>query len=382
MRILFYLPAIADWWFEWIITPMLRTLASDGDVAEIHLLVAPPWRHSGLSAQHVAWLQHTAKIHWHVIDPASSGDIAWNFRFNGAAVPGLLDHIRAINADLTLVRSAEPAFCRAFPGTVRFITEGAAPPYATDGRWVVLEEEAFGRGFMPDHAKAHAASCAHVTQGLAGPRVTAAEARDRLALNTDRPILAVPLQWEHPDNFFLDLAGFPTSLGLINALLDHTDPDVVLAISDHPLNRANLDRSDLKTALAAMPDRVILCEQDGATGLLAACADVMVSDLSKSWSLAAFHGTPILDVGLQPAAAWINAIPGLANLPRSPRRADLPAADPQAMALWFGWHLGARMLDPRLALLAPLLRRVAGQPDPDDFLRARTALEGQVPVPA
>lgn len=383
MRILFYLPAIGSWWFEKIVMPMLRTLASDPGVAQIHVMAAPPWRSSGLDSFELVWLSGMAKVQCHIIDTAAGGRVAENFRFNGAAVPGLLKRIKAINADITLARTADPAFCRKFPGRVRFLTEAAASPYPTDARAIILEEgQPFQRGHFPSAATAFAGSCAQVLDAIAMPRLSAAQARDRLGLTGERPVIAVPLQWEHCDNFFLRLAGFQASMDLIRALLMHTAPEVLLAISDHPLNRGHLDRSGFKAALAAFPDRIVLCDQDGATPLLAACADVMVSDLSKSWSLAAWYGTPVVDVGLHPAAGWINAVPGLADLPRSPRRADLPVADREAAALWFGWHLGARMLDPGLISLDGLLRRFDDQPGPDDFRLNRQALEHKMMVMA
>jgi hypothetical protein len=379
MKVLFFLPAITDWWFEKIIMPMLRTLAADREVAQIHLMVAQPWRSSGLGAHQILWLSGLGKIQCHIVDSASGPDVAWNFRFNSAAVPSLLNQVKAIDADLTLARTADPAICREFPGRVRFVTEGAVPPYPTDGRWVVLEEEAFGRGFLPAAAASFAQSCAEVVRDLPLPDLSVRHARAALGLDMERPVIAVPLQFEHPDNFFRQLAAFPTSQGLIDAMLDQTDPEVLLAFTDHPLNIYH-DRSKIKAMLNATPDRTLLCEQQGATALMVAGADAMVSDMSKSWSLAAHYDTPIVDVGRQPAAEWINALPGLASLPRLPRRADLPVADRQAMELWYGWHLGARILDPRLATLSALLRRFDDQPDPDDFRRNRAALERQVLV--
>jgi len=382
MKILFYLPVITLWWFDKIITPMLRNLAGDAEVSELHLMVAQPWRNTGLHDHDLILLAGMAKLQVHWVDQAWGENAAQDFRLDASAVPGLLDRIAAINPDLTLARSADVATPRSFPGRVRFITEGGAPPYRTDQRWIVLDEEPFRIGLLPGQAHAMAAQCIAFADTLPVPQRSVDDARARLLLPDDRPVLAVPLHYEHDENFYLCHAAFPDGMAQIQALLDHTDPDVLLAVTDHPLNRLHVDRSALKAALAELPERIVLSDQDDATPLLTACADAVVTDLSKAWSLAAFNGTPIVHMGRQPLAPWLHAVPDLAELQHAGPWQDLPVADPASVKLWFGWHLGARLLDPRFVTLPALLRRFDDRPEDEDFQRNLAALERQAMVPA
>lgn len=380
MIVLFYLPVITNWWFENIIVPMIEGLAVDRGVSQIHLVVAPPWSATGLEPWQLSPLGRWAKVRCHVIDGSWGDDAAAQFRLDGAALPGLAELIATIGADITLVRSADFAFPAQFPGRVRHIMEGAASPYRTDGRWVVLDAVPFSRGLLPPQAADFAGPCAEVIRGLAPPRLDADEARARLGLDGSRPVIAVPLHYEHEENLFLRHTAHRGSLDLVRDVLDHSDGEALLAVSDHPLNRIHVDRDDLDRALASRPDRIVAFTRDDATALLAACADVMIADLSKSWSLAAFNGTPQVDLGTPSLGGWVGALPGLAAMPRLPRRADLPTADPEALALWFGWHLGARVLDPEQTSLAAVLRRFDDTPEIEDFRRNRAALERQAVV--
>jgi len=379
MKVLFYLPVITPWWFDTIITPLLRGLDRDAAVAHVHLIIAQPWCGTGIAPQHLGALAGLTKLRLHWVDPAAAAD----FRHDGARVPGLRDLVDTIAPDLTLARSADFATPAGFPGITRFITEAAAPPFRTDLSWTVLDTDPFCHGHMPDGwpmADACAAALAPIAPPLAGAAPGAIRAA--AGLPTDRPVLAVPLHYEHAENFYLRHAASGPSLALIERLLGHFDPAVVLAVTDHPLNRLHVDRGDLYRALGAMGDRVRLCEAPDATALLARCADAMVCDLSKSWSLAAWYGTPIVHLGHRPMAAWINAVPGLAACPPLPRRTELRASDPVALQRWFGWHLGGRLVVPDQCDLAGLLRRAAGRPGWSDCTTNLSALHARHPVTA
>ena len=70
MKILFYLPVVTPWWFETIMTPMLRALHAE---AELHVIVAPLWMNTGLEMRHVEPLADLPGINWHIVqadDPA------------------------------------------------------------------------------------------------------------------------------------------------------------------------------------------------------------------------------------------------------------------------------------------------------------------------
>lgn len=382
MKILFYLPVVTPWWFENIITPMVLALGKDPDVSQIHIVVASLWRNTGVAPYHLRPLDGVDKIRVHMVDTVSNKNATRDFRLDGADVPGLMDLVTTINPDITLARSADVVTPRRFPGRLRFITEGAAPPYKTDARWVVLDEHPFRHGLLKDQVHASSAVCYELVGLLPVEKQPPESARKRLSLPTGRPILAAPLHYEHEENFFLRHAAYPTALAEIRTLLQNTDPNVILAITDHPLNRIHVDRRELRKALAKYPKRIVVCDQDNATPLLSACADAMVSDLSKAWSLAAFNGTPIINIGREPMAEWIHATPGAAGIKHIAQGNGLPIADPEALKLWYGWHLGARLFDPGRITLPALLRRFDDQPAVEDFQNNLRALRFMAGVPA
>jgi hypothetical protein len=237
MRILFYLPVVTPWWFREVITPMLRALHRGGGAVELHVMVAPLWRNTGLQPDDLLPAADLDEaVHWHIIDQGEPEQ----FRLSGAEVPGLLDQVNRIDPDITLARSADFAISRQFPGVVRYIMEGAAPPFGTDPEHVVLDERPFAPAEVPAHAATLADAIAErlrPSRDLVQRRPSAgapAMLRERLGLPSDRRVVAIPLQYAHEENFFLHHAGFPDGLALIGRLLAELDESVVLAFVDHP----------------------------------------------------------------------------------------------------------------------------------------------------
>lgn len=363
MRVLFYLPVVTPWWFGAVIVPMLRTLQAER--AELHVMIAPLWQGTGIEAEHLSAAADLTQVHWHIVED----DEPARFRQAGAEVPGLLDLVASIDPDVTLARSADIAIAQQFPGPVRFIMEAAAPPFASDQRWIILDEEPFTQSNLPESARDLADACA---QGLRpawdlaarqAPGGARPALRGLMGLPSDRPVLALPLHYEHPENFFLSFAAFPDGIAAIEHILSVTDDDVVLAVTDHPLNALYVDRTALNACLAHNTGRVIECSGPQATERLALCADAMIADLSKSWSLAAFHGQPLVSIASRPAADWLRAAPGLRAF--GPR--NLTAPDPGDTQRWFGWHLATRVIDPGLLTLGRLERALACQANDEDI---------------
>jgi len=334
--------------------PMLRNLSRDAHVAEIHVMVAPLWRNTGVDGHQLAPLGGVDKLHWHIIDQAPPAA----FRVQAHDIPGLADTIDAIAPDLTLARSADFETPARFPGIVRYIMEGAASPFVTDPAWVVLEEQPFAYGAMPADVGLIAACRAFVAplwqQARAGV-MTRDAARAGLGLPADGKVLAVPLQYEHGENLYLNHAAYPDSVALLQALLDRVPGDVLLAVSDHPLNRLYVDRSALERFIASHADRIRLVVGNDVTVRLIYAADAVLSDLSKTWSQAAFAGRALVHVGRYRMADWLNGT-DLSAI----GQAGLPTPDAEAARGWFSWHLAGRLLRPE-AVDAPLLLRHATQ---------------------
>ncbi|MBO9576490.1 MAG: hypothetical protein J7494_12180 [Sphingobium sp.] len=366
MKILFYLPAVTPWWFETIITPMLRALHAE---AELHVIVAPLWMNTGLEMRHVEPLADLPAINWHIVqadDPAQ-------FRLDGVAVEGLLDLVCAINPDITIARSADRKTPALFPGTVRHIMEPGADPFRVPHRWFVLDESPFHHGFMPEGTEAladHAATLIApfwqaMTAKYAEP--DAKSLRARLGLPKDRPVLAVPLQYEHEENLYG--VGSPLQRGpaFIRELLDRLDAEIVLAISDHPLNAQFLQRGELDLIARDFPDRICLYsagdDRRSPTSLLIRASDAVLIDRSKCVTQATFLGAPIVHVGDSVMADWMNATPLAALTANALARRGLPAPDAAMTRRWFGWHYGMRLTDFETVTLKTLQSRIFNDMD-------------------
>ena len=361
MKILFYLPAVTPWWFETVIAPMLRALHGE---AELHVIVGPLWQNTGLEMEHVEPLADLPAINWHIV----IADDPYQFRMDGQSVEGLLDLVEAIGPDITIARSADRATPGRFPGAVRYVTEpGANPVHAPNG-WCVLDAQPFHHGLMPAHAASASDHAAHLMAPL-WQRLHALYAepgrnalRAQMGLPADRPVLAVPLQYEHAENFHGIGSPFQYGPEFVRELLDTLDARIMLAITDHPLNTKFLIRIGLDRIAAQYPDRVRIYpwseERGSPTGHLVRAADAVLLDQSKCVSLATFFGTPIVHCGDSVMAGWLNATPLAALTADALAGRGLPAPDRAMAQRWFGWHFGTRPLNPRDITLGGLIDRI------------------------
>jgi len=122
-RILFYLPNITPWWFDHMVAPLIRALAGEADV---HVMVPPLWRSTGITGDQLAPFADGPDIQWHILDEIDP----LTLRTAGSRDAALRARIDAIEADITICRCADPDVVDAFPGTVRYIMEGASHPMA------------------------------------------------------------------------------------------------------------------------------------------------------------------------------------------------------------------------------------------------------------
>ncbi|QIQ86276.1 hypothetical protein [Erythrobacter sp.] len=114
LRILFYLPATTPWWFENIIH---HVIARCSEEHEVHVMVPPLWRGTGLDARHIPLLAALPEVRWHVLDGPDHPVL----RSDASGIGELLELVNFIAPDLTLCRSADTATPALYPGHVRFI---------------------------------------------------------------------------------------------------------------------------------------------------------------------------------------------------------------------------------------------------------------------
>jgi hypothetical protein len=253
VRVLFYLPVVTPWWFEAIVRPMIFALERDSAVSQIHVMVAPLWRNTGLGEWHLEPMGDLAKVVWHIVD----GEHEEAFRRDARQVPGLLEAVSAIDPALTLARSADMVTPMMFPGLVRFVMEGAAPPFATDPTWVVLDHQPFHHGAMP-------VSVPFALDRLALERGVMRDLwRSQARAGPHGPRVAAPLdgagRWAGGGLCRCNMRMMRTSFdhafaggaeGLVEALVELLPEDVRIALADHPLNTLYVDRQALHECVA------------------------------------------------------------------------------------------------------------------------------------
>lgn len=375
MRILFYLPIVTPLWFVEVIAPMIRTLHPH---AELHVLVPPLWRNTGVGQAELAACSDLSDIHWHIV----GGDDHPSLRTAPADPDGLVGFVRSIAPDVTLCRSAETATPARFPGRVRYIMEAGAPPFAR-GNWIILQDEVFDHGAMPAFSPAEeqaleAAFAPHWRQ--AGEAFSAQgryalsrrEALAVLGLPADRPLIVVPLEYMHEENFFSMHNSHPDNIAFVSSLVKRVPADFVLALTDHPLNRQHGRTARLRGHVEAFGERVFLVENGpadaGLTNLLIKHSDGVIFQNSRTFAAAAFFGKPLMRLSDCPSAPWLNVYTDLPAFLEAVRTGAPGLPDAKAARRWFGWHLADEAIDAQAASAEDLLARIERPVDPARWL--------------
>ena len=99
-RVLFYLPVVTPWWFDNIVAPLIRTLAVD---SEVHILVAPLWRNTGIGPDQIAGCSAIPNLLWHIVDDPDHRSL----RTSPTDPDGLVAFVRSIAPDYVFCRSAD-----------------------------------------------------------------------------------------------------------------------------------------------------------------------------------------------------------------------------------------------------------------------------------
>lgn len=348
MRVLFYLPVVTPWWFDNIIVHLIRSIAEE---AETHVIVSPLWRNTGIGPEQLRKCDDLQHVGWHVWDDEDHPVI----RYSAARAPGLLDLIHQIDADITLCRSADVHHPLAFPGTVRFIMEGGALPLLTAGDWITFQPMIFDNGAMPQldpTQRAHLdATFTPAWAGLAAHQtVRSDDWRHAAGLPVDRKVVALPLEYEHPENFYAGYRRFPANADLVADVASRMPDDWTLALTNHPLNLVHCDNRPLFAAIERFGDRVRMLPDQGlsgkATQFLAANCDGMIIENSKTFSAGAFFGVPMQRESRFPTAAWMNNYEDLDAFFAAVGKGSAKAASKSDVRTWLGYHVANNIIDP------------------------------------
>lgn len=347
-RILFYLPNVTPWWFEQIITPLVKLLARDCDV---HVMVPPFWRGTGITEWHLGPFLDGPEVTWHILDDDSHPALRTSATGDGA----LLDLITSIDADYTLCRSADPEVMHAFPGVVRYIMEGVAPLLRNGGAPVIFPSRLFEHGAMSPLAEdqlaqldaAFAEIWAMLGEKIA--RQTPPSWRIAAGVAPERKVVALALEYEFEDTFTGPHRTFVDNRGLIAHVAERLDDDIFLAITNHPLNDLYVDPAPVEALVAALGDRAAIIRSDdeaiNATDLVARDCDGAIVELSKSHIVYAYFNVPMLRLASSATAPWLNAATDIDAFSAAIRDGTAQPPSIDATRRWFAHHIANSALD-------------------------------------
>ena len=348
MRILFYLPVVTPWWFDHIVAPLIDRLAVE---AELHVMVPPLWCGTGIGPEQLAGLADPDRIQWHILD----GEDHPRLRTGGERFDDLVALVHALDPAITLCRSADLETPSRFPGRILHMMEAAFPPFPTRDDWLVLREHPFDHGVMPALGTGDTESLeagfgpiwAAVSRRLAAQMqsVSLREAED-----DGRILVSLPLEYEHEENFFGRRRPHADNAALVSALAEQVGDDVVLAVTDHPLNLLHCDRTALDAAVARHAGRVRMMTprrgQDRPTTAVVGASDGMIVHNSKAISIAGYFGKPILRQSEHPTGAWLEAYKELGGF-LDALRGGAPRRPSEAAAKsFFAFHAANALIDP------------------------------------
>jgi hypothetical protein len=349
MRILLYLPVVTPWWFDNIVAPLIDRLAVE---AELHVMVPPLWRGTGIGAGQLSRVAAADRVEWHILD----GEDHPRLRTGGEGFDDLIDLVHEIDPDLTLCRSADLDTPRRFPGIVRYLMEADFPPFPSRVHWLVLREHPFDHCVMPELAPGEEDALhagfgeiwSAMGRNVAG-QAPDAELRGQGGTGRGDLIVSLPLEYEHEENFFEIHRPYADNAALVSALAEAVDDDVLFAVTDHPLNLVHCDRTALDAAIARYAGRVRMVaptwRRDRPTLRVIRASDGLIVSNSKVISIAAFLGKPVLRMSDHATGQWLNAYSDLsvfldalrAGTPNLPSRDDAKT--------FFAFHAANNLID-------------------------------------
>ncbi len=391
MRILFYLPVITPWWFSNIVVGTIRTLAAEH---EVHIMVPPLWQGTGISRNEAPHIEALPHVHWHLLNGPGHPQL----RIDASGEDDLIKFVETIAPDLTLCRSADMKTPARFPGTVRYMMEGGAPPFQLGNQEMALKTQLFDHGFIPamdpDVAEALDRAAQELWDDMRA-RLTihprdeflrdARLDRGRAGGQRDisQRIIGMPLEYEHPENFFGQHHSFASNADMIHTVARDLPDHSTLLVTHHPLTERHGDVSEVNAAIMQHGGRVKLLSRSNrdtlhgiaardATLSMAKHCDAMVVGNSKSWSICAALGTPVVRLSSAPTADWANVYDNVPELMRDLDGGCAKVADRAFAKRWFGYHILNAVFDPiALDLRAhDVIARVSNPVDPSRWAEA------------
>ncbi len=354
-KLLFYLPVVTPWWFDNIVVHLIRSAAIEH---EIHVLVPPLWRNTGIGPEQLQNAADLQDVLWYVLDGPSHHLL----RTDASDQQDLISLVSNIDPDIVLCRSADMVTVKEFPGTIRFIMEAGIPPLKTDNTLIQIVPALFDHGILPDLTYEQLERLSFIgnllfeemdSQMSIPPR---AEFFRKSRLPTDKFIIGLALEYEHEENFFAKHRPFSNNADVIEKIASQLGDEFFLAVTNHPLNDLYVDNTDIYEAAAAYSDKVSVLRSQGKEGdltlALAAHCDGLIVSNSKAWSAGAALGTPILRLSGFSTGEWVNAYLELSMFLEDivSRRSKYP--DPIAARRWFAFHIANNAFDARDASIA------------------------------
>ncbi|MBO9574471.1 MAG: hypothetical protein J7494_01920 [Sphingobium sp.] len=382
MRVLFYLPGITDRHFGGVVLPLIRHMTT---VAEVHVMGPPEWEKTGLTEKQLMHCVDMPGIQWHILD----GEGHERLRTAPGDPDALVDYVRDIAPDYTFCRGADVATPSRFPGQTRFMMEPIIPPFRlkpeVHGGMILDGPGLYDQGFMPDLTEDQLARL----DALSRPAWDGARARyaappgareayfGAAGLPLDRKVILLPLNAEASNNFFVHQHSlFPSNVRLVETLAEQLEDDVVLALTQHPLNlrgnpEVDLSVEPIEPVVARLGDRVRLVTAPGPAGnatatLMRHCDGAIICE-SKSFGFAAFFGTPVLRLSRFASAPWMHAYGDLAAFLADIRTGAARGADEAAARRFLAFHYANDVFASYDPALTPeeILARVDRPVDPE-----------------
>ena len=390
MKALFYLPVVTRWWFDAIVEPLIRCMAKE---AEVGILAPAPWTNTGIGPREMQRMADLPDIPWYIMEGPDHPSV----RTAPTNPAELIDFVAALAPDVVFCRSADRDTVAHFPGTVRFIMEADAPPFTVPSHRISLRTDLFDHGELPDLTPDQER---WLDQAIA-PQWEALEEKyapllarrdtilDAAGIGPDKPFLLLPLEYEHRENFFLmHRVGACPNHELVAEIAEKVTPHCPLVLTNHPLNKRHVNNRDLHAAVTALGDDVLLIDDDldgfPPTLALTPHAEAILLGDSKSFTLAAFFGTPILRRSRFASGGWMNVTDDLDLLMDRIGKGPLPRPDREAARRWFAFHFANDAFDPRDPELtaAKLVGRMDRRVDPARWEAGLAHLNAVQPEPA